>query len=125
MANKKNGKADQKVTGQDVVEAMQTIKRFQAANPDVDIASLLTDGTDVQAILEKTRALELEKFVTYAKRQGTNMSFSDMEMGVLNAGRKDMQNSLTEIVDSLKFERPVSTEDGVKMEDKGRGKKKL
>jgi len=124
MANKKSGKTDQNVTEQDVVEAIQTINRFKAANPNVDLASLSPEGTEIQAILEKAQARELEKFVTYAKQQGTSMSFDAMEMGVLNAGRKDMQNSLAEIVDSLKFERPVSSEDGEKMDHKGRSKKK-
>jgi len=131
MANKKSGKTDQNVTEQDVVAAMkqlgvnlQTISRFKAANPNVDISSLSPEGTEIQAILEKAQARELEKFVTYAKQQGTSMSFDAMEMGVLNAGRKDMQNSLAEIVDSLKFERPVSSEDGEKMDHKGRSKKK-
>jgi len=126
MADKKSKKADQIVAAQDVVNAIQTIKEFQAANPDVDIASLLPKSElgDLQSVLGMLKNRELDRFVIHAKEMGTKMSFADMEMGVLAAGRRDMQNGLAEIADSLKFERPVSTEDGEEMKDRGRSKKK-
>jgi hypothetical protein len=70
---------------------------------------------------------ELDKFIAYAKEQGTTMSFDSMEMGILAAGRKDTQNGLTEILDSLKFDKPTCPEPecGNGMENRGRGKKKF
>jgi tRNA(Ile2) C34 agmatinyltransferase TiaS len=53
------------------------------------------------------------------------MPFQAIEMGVLAAGRKDMQNGLTEILDSMKFDTPVCPECNEKMENRGRNKKKF
>lgn len=51
------------------------------------------------------------------------MSFDSMEMGILAAGRKDMQNGLAEILDSLKHGEQVCPECDEKMDNRGRGKK--
>jgi hypothetical protein len=52
------------------------------------------------------------------------MSFSDMELGVVAAGRKDMQQGLVEIADSLKFEKPECPECGEPENNRGSSKKK-
>ena len=99
------------------------IKQYKDENPDIDVDAILSENDWLLPKLGTLQNRELEKFVTYAKEQGTNMPFDAMEMGVLAAGRKDMQNGLAEILDSLKFSKPTCPECGEDMKDRGRGKK--
>jgi len=66
---------------------------------------------------------EVDKFVAYAKGQGSGMSFDSMEAGILAAGRKDIQNGLTEILNSMKFDKPSCLECKEGMDNRGFGKK--
>jgi hypothetical protein len=80
---------------------------------------------DLPEIVKSARESELSKFMEYANEQGTNISFSDMEQGVLDAGRKDIQNSLAKIAGKLNFDKPVCKECGKPLENRGHSKKKL
>jgi len=73
--------------------------------------------------IETLSCSELKKFIEYAKEQGTNMLFRDMENGVLEAGRKDMQTGLSEILNSLSFDKPTCSECGEGLTNKGKQKK--
>ena len=101
------------------------IEEYKAENPDIDVEAILSE----QKVLLPTQGLfpnrELDKFISYAKEQGTQMPFQAMEMGVLAAGRKDMQNGLAEILDSMKFGKPVCSECNEKKDNRGRSKKKF
>ena len=101
----------------DVIEA------YKANNPNVDVDAILAEYDGLLLNMVKLRKRELDTFVAYAKEQGTKMPFEAMETGVLDAGRKDMRNSLTEILDSVGFERPVCPECEEEMMDRGRSKK--
>jgi uncharacterized protein (UPF0264 family) len=125
MARKKSTKAKQLIAAQDMVETIEKlVGQFKAENPDVDINEILLEHKELKSVFEHVRNQELAKFTAYAKEQGTRMSFSEMEMGILAAGRKDMQNSLAELAESLKFDTPVCSEDGTNMRDCGLVKKK-
>jgi hypothetical protein len=100
------------------------VEQYKAENPDIDVEALLSKQKELLPILGHLPHRELDKFITYAKEQGTNIPFQAMEMGVLAAGRKDMQNGLAEILDSLKFGKPVCPECNEKMDNRGRNKKK-
>ena len=104
-------------------EIHQIIEKFYSSHPDVDLATYLSEHDKLQPVIEHFRSNELSRFISYAKEQGTNMSFSDMEMGVLAAGRKDMQDGLSEIADSLKFDAPICSECDEKKDNRGRSKK--
>ena len=95
------------------------IEQFKAENPDIDVETILSEQMELAAQLRQSSSSELEKFVAYAKKQGTKMPFDSMEMGILDAGRKDMRNGLAEILNSTKFDKPAG------MEDRGRSKKKF
>jgi hypothetical protein len=101
-----------------------TIEQYKAENPDVDVEAILSEHTDMLHVLGSLQSREVNKFVAYAKNQGTKMSFDAMEMGMLAAGRKDMQNGLAEILDSLEFGEQVCSECGEKKDNRGRSKKK-
>jgi len=92
-------------------------------NPDADVAAMLAEKSEVQPTLGVLSNRELEKFILHAKSQGLEMPFGDMEMGVLTAGRKDMQNGLAEILNSLKFDKPDCPECEDGMDNLGRVKK--
>jgi hypothetical protein len=99
------------------------IEEYKAENPGANVEEILPEHNMLLPELLMLRKRELDKFVTYAKEQGTKMSFDTMEMGVLAAGRKDMQESLSEILDTVKFDKPTCSECGDEMNDRGRSKK--
>jgi hypothetical protein len=99
------------------------IEDYKANNPDIDVEEIISKHSDLLPELSMLRKRELDKFIVYAKEQGTKMSFDAMEMGVLAAGRKDMQNGLAEIANSVKFDKPTCPECGEEMNDRGRSKK--
>jgi hypothetical protein len=92
-------------------------------DPDADVAAMLAEKSELQPTLGVLSNRELEKFILRAKSEGLEMPFGDMEMGVLAAGRKDMQNGLAEILNSLKFDKPDCPECDDGMDNLGRIKK--
>jgi hypothetical protein len=78
---------------------------------------------EISQVVKSSRTSELNKFIDYAKSQGTSISFSAMEQGILAAGRQDMQNGLSELADSLKFEKQTCGECEKTLDNRGRGKK--
>jgi hypothetical protein len=108
-----------------VNEYNAAVEQYKSENPDVDVEAILSEQKKFLPVLAHLSNRELDKFVTYAKNQGTKMSFHDMENGVLAAGRKDMQDGLTDILDSIKFSSPVCPDCNKKMENRGRSKKKF
>ena len=138
MANNRSAKGNQASSAKDMSLIVQRIKaislaveqynaaveQYKAENPGVDIEALLSEQKRLLPIMDLLSNRELDKFINYAKEQGTRMPFQEMEMGVLAAGRKDMQNGLAEIVDSIKFNKPVCPECNEEMNDRGRSKKK-
>lgn len=132
MANNREGRRKQGGTAQDISSIVQkinalrfAIEQYKSENPDVDVEALLSEQNELLPILGLLPHRELDKFITYAKEQGTKMSFHAMETGVVAAGRKDMQNGLAEILDSIGFDKPVCSECNEKMDDRGRSKKKF
>jgi hypothetical protein len=127
MTGNKDARSNQTSTTQDLSSLIQklneVIEQYKAENPDIDVEAILSKQKELQPILGLLQNRELDKFITYAKGQGTKMPFQAMEMGVLAAGRKDMQNGLAEILDSLKFDKPVCPECNDEMDDRGRSKK--
>lgn len=132
MGNKNNAKIDKRSNALDKLAILQNvneainsaIEQYKAENPDIDVEAILSEYKELVPILNLMPNRELDKFVAQAKKQGTKMTFDEMEMGVLNAGRKDMQNGLTEIVNSLKFDKPVCPECGEEKDNRGKSKKK-
>jgi len=138
MINILRAKKNQANNSQDIMTLMQkqreaaiaveryktAVEQYKKENPDVDVEDILSKQEEYIPAFEQLKNSELAKFVAYAKEQGIRMSFDAMERGVLDAGRKDMQNSLTEITDSLKFDRPVCPECNKEMENRGKSKKK-
>jgi predicted lactoylglutathione lyase len=106
-------------------EIINAMEQYKVKHPDFDLEAALSERKELLLALQLLKKRELDKFVVYAKEQGTKMSFDAMEMGVLTAGRKDMQDGLAEIVNSLKFEVPVCSECDEKMNNRGLSKKKL
>ena len=98
---------------------------YVGENPDVDAEAILSEKRELMPTFGALSNREVDKFVAYAKGQGTGMPFDAMEMGVLAAGRRDMQNGLNEILDSLKLDKPTCPDCGEEMDNNGRGKKKL
>jgi hypothetical protein len=107
----------------DTMDILLAIQQYRVKYPDADIESIFSPYEEMLPVLELLRTSELSKFVNYAKEQGTKMTFSEMELGVVAAGRKDMQKGLEEIADSLKFENPKCPECGEKEDNRGRSKK--
>jgi len=103
----------------------KAIEQYKAENPGADVEALLTGQAGLIPALGQMSSREVDKFVAYAKGQGTRMPFDSMEMGILAAGRKDMQNGLAEILNTLKFDKPECSECGEAMDNRGRSKKKL
>ena len=131
MANKKEARCNQDGSGQSLSSIVQGIKsislaieQYKAENPGIDVEALLSEQKELLPVLKLLPKRELESFIAYAKEQGTKMPFEAMEMGVLAAGRKDMQNGLAEILDSIKSEKPACSECDEGMDDRGRSKKK-
>ena len=110
---------------QKINEALKAVEQYKAENPGVDVDAILSAQNDLYPILRRLSNREVDKFVAHAKEQGTRMPFDSMETGILEAGRKDMQNGLAEILDSLKFEKPACPECDEGMDNRGRSKKKL
>ena len=110
---------------QKINEALNAIEQYKAENPNVDVESILSTQNELFSILRQLSSREIDKFVAHAKEQGTKMPFASMEAGILDAGRKDMQNGLTEILNSLKFEKPICLECDEGLNNRGRSKKKI
>jgi predicted lactoylglutathione lyase len=133
MVNNNHTKANQEGNIRDASSLIQrindavniAIEQYQSENPSVDVESLLSEHDRLLYTLGVSSNRELDRFVAYAKDQGTKMPFDAMEMGVLVAGRKDMQNGLAEILDSIGFDKPVCSECHEKMDNRGRSKKKF
>jgi len=122
--NPSNNSSDTIELIQKVKEAKEAMERYKTENPDVDVDALLAEHNASIPILNSLSNRELDKFIKYAQKQGTKMPFGSMEMGILAAGRKDMQNGLAEILNSLKFDKPTCTECDEEMDNRGRSKKK-
>ena len=105
------------------VTVKESTMPYVGERPDVDAEAILSEQIGIQPALDALSKREVDKFVEYAKGQGTGMPFNSMEMGILAAGRKDMQNGLAEILNSLKLEKPDCPECGESMDNNGRGKK--
>jgi len=102
--------------------ASTTIEKVEAESPDVSVYETLPNKNGSIELLSELGQLsrrEVERFVAYAKEQGTKMPFDAVEMGILAAGQKDMQNGLAEILDTIKFDKPEG------LDYHGRGKKKI
>jgi len=132
MANNRNARGSQAGKTQDMTSLVQKInelriavEQYKAENPGVDVEAMLSEQKELLPILGLLPNRELDKFIAYAKEQGTSMSFDAMEMGILAAGRKDMQNGLADLANSLKFEKSDCPECDAKMIDRGRFKKKF
>jgi hypothetical protein len=95
----------------------EAIDEYRAENPEVPVETILYEEEELQPTLRQLSNREMDKFIAYAKDQGTKMPFASMEMGILAAGRMDIQNGLAEILDSVKFDKPKG------LYDRGRGKK--
>jgi len=100
------------------------VEQYKGENPGVDVEAILSEQQELLPALKMLSNRELDKFITYAKEQGTRMSFQAMETGILAAGRKDMQQGLAEILDTLEFEKSACTECNEEMDNRGRSKKK-
>jgi len=108
-----------------VNEYNAAVEQYKSENPDVNVEAILSEQKKFLPVLVHLSNRELDKFITYAKDQGTRMSIHDMENGVLAAGRKDMENGLAEILNSLKFETAVCPDCNKQMKNHGLSKKKL
>ena len=108
-----------------ILEAYDAIEQYKIENPEVDVEAILHEQNELLAKMRQLSSRELDKFVAYAKEQGTKMPFDSIEMGVLDAGRRDMRNGLAEILDSLEFEKPTCLECDEAMDNRGRSKKKF
>lgn len=99
------------------------INQYKTENPDADVESILSEQEELGASIGRLSTRELDRFVEYAKKQGTSMRFDAMEMGILDAGRKDMQKGLAEILNSLEFGKQTCPECDTGMENRGHSKK--
>ena len=104
-------------------EEIIRLAEHKAECPVID-APTLTVQAEASAMILQTQNSELQKFIKQAKEQGIKMPFEKMEMGVLAAGRRDMENGLTEILNSLEFNKPTCSECDGGMNNRGRSKKK-
>jgi predicted lactoylglutathione lyase len=119
-----NNDQDISVIVQEISEAINAvIAQYKEENPDVDVDAILSEHHEMFPVLGVAQKRELDKFIAYAKEQGTKMPFDTMETGVLVAGHKDMQNGLSEILNYMKFGKPGSPERGEEMADQGQSKK--
>jgi hypothetical protein len=129
MAKNDSNKRDTTGIIQEINEVVyRAIEQYKAENPDVDVDAILSgqnSQNELFSTMRQSSSRELEKFIALAKEQGTKMPFAAMETGVLFAGRKDMQNGLAEILNSLRFDKPTCSECGEEMDDRGRRKKKF
>jgi hypothetical protein len=116
---------DEATLRQKINEAITALEQYEAENPDVNVETILSAQAGMLPLLRRLSNSEVGKFVEYAKEQGTKMPFDSMEMGILSAGRIDMQNGLAEIANSLKFGKQNCQECDEGMDNRGRGKKKL
>ena len=110
---------------QKINEALTAIEKYKTENPDANMEEILSGERELRSVIGEITKGEVDKFVAYAKEQGTKMPFDAMEMGILAAGRNDMQKGLAEILDSIKFDKPACAECNNKLENRGRSKKKL
>ena len=104
--------------------ANEAIEQYKKENPGVDVESLLSEQRTQPLEYGEIARSELDKFISYAKKQGMKMPFDAMETGILAAGRKDMQNGLSEILNTMAFDAPECSECAEKMTNRGRNKKK-
>ena len=104
--------------------AQAAIEQYKAKNPNAGEDAITSEHKELLPVMGLISNRELDKFIKYAKEQGTKMPFDSMEMGVLAAGRKDMQNGLAEILNSLEFDKPDCSICGEEMDNRGRSKKK-
>jgi len=109
---------------QKATELLNAIELLKSKNPGVDVNAILAAQSELYPALKLLSNREVDRFVAYAKEQGTKMPFHQMEMGMLAAGRKDMQNGLAEVANSLKFPVPSCEECYDGMDNRGRSKKK-
>jgi len=137
MANNRKTRGNQADDTQDIFSLFQkrnalrlcleeynlAVEEYKSKNPDIDVEAFLSEQKELLPIPVLLPNRELDKFMIYAKGQGTKMSFQAMEIGILTAGRKDMQNGLAELLDSMAFDQPVCSECNEKMENRGRNKK--
>ena len=81
-----------KITITDVKEiinkANEAIEQYKKENPGVDVESLLSEQRSQPLECGEIARSELDKFISYAKKQGMKMPFDAMETGILAAGRK-------------------------------------
>ena len=105
--------------------ANKAIEQFKIENPGVDVEALLSGQKVPPPGFDQISSREVDKFVAYAKEQGVKMPFDSMEMGIIAAGRKDMQNGLAEILNAIDPGKPACQECDEGMDNRGRGKKKL
>jgi len=103
----------------------KAIEQFKTENPGVDVEALLSEQNVLLPGLGPFSNREVDKFVTHAKEQGVKMHFDSIEMGILAAGRKDMQNGLAEILNAMDLGKPNCMECDEGMDNRGRSKKKL
>jgi hypothetical protein len=108
-----------------VKDANEAIEQYKAENPGVDVEAFLSEQNSLSRAFGQIATREVDKFVSYAKEQGVKMPFDSMEMGILAAGRKDMQNGLAEILNSIDHSRPNCPECDEGMDNRGRSKKNL
>ena len=108
---------------QKIKETLRAKEEYKTENPDVEMEAILSGEKELRSAIGEIRKGEVDKFVAYAKEQGTKMPFDAMEMGIVAAGRNDMQNGLAEILDSMKFEQPKCPKCNEKLENRGRSKK--
>ena len=80
--------------------ANEAIEQYKKENPGVDVELLLSEQRSQALECGEIARSELDKFILYAKKQGMKMPFDAMETGILAAGRKDMQNGLSEILNT-------------------------
>jgi predicted peroxiredoxin len=103
----------------------KAMEQYKIENPGVDIEMLLAEQKCLPLEFSQIRRREVDKFVKHAIKQGVKMPFDTMEMGIIAAGRKDVQNGLSEILNTINPDKPTCHECNERMEDRGRSKKKF
>ena len=106
--------------------ASKIVERMGAGIWDFNIKAPQSNQRDDGEMLHTFGQLagsEVAGFVANAKKLGTRMSFDEMEMGILAAGRKEMRNGLAEIMNSLEFGKQTDPDRGDTLENRGRRKK--
>ena len=107
-----------------VNNASKAIEQFKTENPGIKVETLISEAKGLPCEFGQISSSEVNKFVAYAKEQGMKMQFDSIEMGILEAGRKDMKNGLAEVLNSMDTDRPICSGCNEEMDNRGRGKKK-